>query len=113
MFVKFEPMSAFRRCVQALTAQAGERVQVAFARVAEALKDQVQHLKPRSNQPIIMRILKKDLKPWIVKAELVHLQNRARFHQSVFKNHKKFKNPGSTSVWRRRSYITSTSSPIA
>ena len=60
-----------------------------------------------TNQPIIMKLIKQEMSPWLTKAEMVFLQNRGRYHQSMFKNHQKFRNPGGTSVWRRRSYLSS------
>ena len=55
-----------------------------------------------------MQIIHKDVVPWIAKADIVKMQQRALFRQSRYKYHHRLQagNADAITVWMRRSYIS-------
>ena len=56
----------------------------------------------------IVNIIKQDVVPWLHKAEVVRMQQRALFRQSRYKYHHRLQagNADAITVWMRRSYIS-------
>ena len=54
-----------------------------------------------------MNIIKRDVVPWLYKAEVVKMQQRSLFRQSFYKYHQRMQSEkAGIQVWSRRSYLS-------